>query len=97
MKFTSYEAHGIMGLEANSPIMRPLLAAFGIQGLANLLGVTEITTAILLIAGRFYPGRVVGSLIAILVFLTTLTFLVTTPDWATLGGFPHFPVRLVSF
>ena len=34
--------------------MRPLLAAFGIQGLANLLGVTEITTAIL-IAGRFYP------------------------------------------
>ena len=40
MKFTSYEAHGIMGLEANSPFMRPLLAALGAQGLANLLGVS---------------------------------------------------------
>lgn len=90
MKFTSYEAHGIMGLEANSPFMRPLLAAFGVQGLANLLGVTEIATAILLIAGRFYPHiGLIGSSVAILMFLTTLTFLVTTPGWEpSLGGFP---------
>lgn len=90
MKFTSYEAHGIMGLEANSPFMRPLLAGLGVQGLADLLGVTEITTAILLIGGRFFPRvGLVGSSIAILMFLTTLSFLITTPGWEpSLGGFP---------
>jgi uncharacterized membrane protein YkgB len=90
MKFTSYEANGIMGLEANSPFMRPLLATLGVQGLANLLGVTEIATSILLIAGRFYPRiGLIGSSIATLMFLTTLTFLVTTPGWEpSLGGFP---------
>ena len=90
MKFTSYEAHGIMGLEVNSPFMRPLLAGLGVQGLANLLGVTEITTAILLIAGRFFPRLgLIGSSIAILMFLTTLSFLFTTPGWEpSLGGFP---------
>jgi len=90
MKFTSYEAHGIMGLEANSPFMRPLLAALGVQGLANLLGITEIATAVLLIIGSFYPRiGIVGSSVAILMFLTTLTFLVTTPGWEpSLGGFP---------
>lgn len=90
MKFTSYEAHGIMGLEANSPFMRPLLAALGVQGLANLLGVTEVATAILLIAGRFSPRiGLIASSVAILMFLTTLTFLVTTPGWEpSLGGFP---------
>ena len=75
MKFTSYEADGIMGLEANSPFMRPLLTALGVQGLANLLGVTEITTAVLLISWRFFPRiGIAASLIAILMFLTTLTF-----------------------
>ncbi len=90
MKFTSYEAHGIMGLEANSPFMRPLLAGLGVQGSADFLGVTEITTAILLIAGRFFPrAGLVGSSIAILMFLTTLSFLLTTPGWEpSLGGFP---------
>ncbi len=90
MKFTSYEAHGIMGLEANSPFMRPLLAGLGVQGLADLLGVTEITTAILLITGRFFPRvGLVGSSIAILMFLTTLSFLITTPGWEpNLSGFP---------
>ena len=90
MKFTSYEAHGIMGLEANSPLLHPLLTALGVQGLANLIGVTEITTAILLVAGKFYPRiGIVGSVIAIVMFLTTLSFLITTPGWEpSLGGFP---------
>lgn len=90
MKFTSYEAHGIIGLESNSPFMRPLLTALGVQGVANLLGVTEIATACLLITGNFYPRiGLIGSSVAILMFLTTLTFLVTTPGWEpSLGGFP---------
>jgi uncharacterized membrane protein YkgB len=99
MKFTSYEAHGILGLEQNSPLMRPLLAALGVQGLANLLGVTEITTAALLVAGRFSPRLgLIGSAIAIVMFLTTLTFLVTTPGWEPLlGGFPALSSSVGQF
>lgn len=90
MKFTSYEAHGIMGLEANSPLFRPVLAALGAQGLSNVIGVTEIVTALLLIAGRFSPRvGLVGSVIGIGMFLTTLSFMITTPGWEpSLGGFP---------
>lgn len=90
MKFTSYEAHGILGLEQNSPLMRPLLEGLGVQGLSNFLGVVEITTAVLLVVGRFRPRLgLIGSAIATVMFLTTLTFLVSTPGWEpSLGGFP---------
>lgn len=99
MKFTSYEAHGIMGLEANSPLFRPLLAALGVQGLANVIGVTEIATALLLIAGRFSPRiGLVGSAIAIVMFLTTLSFMITTPGWEpSLGGFPALSSGIGQF
>jgi uncharacterized membrane protein YkgB len=99
MKFTSYEAHGIMGLEANSPFFRPLLLAFGVQGLSNLLGVVEISTAVLLIAGRFSPrAGLLGSAMGILTFLSTLTFLFTTPGWEpSLGGFPALSAGVGQF
>jgi len=99
MKFTSYEAHGIMGLEANSPLFRPLLAALGVQGLSNVLGVTEITTALLLIAGRFFPRvGLAGSAIGIVMFLTTLSFMITTPGWEpSLGGFPALSSSIGQF
>jgi uncharacterized membrane protein YkgB len=57
---------------------------------SNLLGVTEITTA-LLIALRPISARLaaVGSCLAILTFLATLTFLVSLSGWEkSLGGFP---------
>jgi uncharacterized membrane protein YkgB len=90
MKFTSYEAHGILGLETTSPIMRPFLSMLGVQGLADALGVTEIITAVLLISSRFFPrAGLVGSAVAILMFLTTLSFMITAPGWEpSLGGFP---------
>lgn len=99
MKFTSYEAHGIMGLEANSPFFRPLLAAFGVQGLSNIIGVAEITTGLLLIADRFSPrAGLVGSAIAIVTFLSTLSFLFTTPGWEpSLGGFPALSAGVGQF
>src|SRR5216684_2900611 len=90
MKFTAYEATGIRPLAENSPLMSWLLAALGIQPFSNLLGVIEIATGVLL-ALRPVSARatVIGSGIAIATFLTTLTFLVTTPGWErSLGGFP---------
>ena len=44
MKFTAYEAQGIRPLAENSPLMRWLLAALGVQAFSNLLGVIEIAT-----------------------------------------------------
>ncbi|HYE66684.1 MAG TPA: DUF417 family protein [Pyrinomonadaceae bacterium] len=90
MKFTAYEAKGIEPLVASSPLMSWLYKFLSLQGVSYLLGVTEITTGIL-IALRPLSARAsaVGSLLAIFTFLTTLTFLFTLPGWEqSLGGFP---------
>jgi reactive chlorine resistance protein C len=99
MKFTSYEANGIRPLEANSPFMRPFLAALGTQGLSNAIGATEMMTALLLIVGSLWPrAGLAGSVLAIGTFLTTLTFLFTTPGWeSTLGGFPALSAGVGQF
>jgi len=90
MKFTHYEAQGIQGLVASSPLMSWMYKVFSLQATSNILGVTEITAA-LLIAIRPISTRLssIGSLIAILTFLATLTFLFSLPGWEqSLGGFP---------
>ena len=90
MKFTAYEAEGIGPLVRSSPLMSWLYNVLSLQGVSNLLGVTEIATAVL-IALRPVSAKLaaVGSCVAILTFLTTLTFLFTLPGWEkSLGGFP---------
>jgi uncharacterized membrane protein YkgB len=90
MKFTAYEAAGIKGLVETSPLMSWLYRFLSLQATSNLLGVAEITTAIL-IAVRPYAPRLsaLGSILAVLTFLTTLTFLFSLPGWEmSLGGFP---------
>src|SRR5215212_6000144 len=76
MKFTAYEAKGIQGLVATSPLISWTYGVLSLQGVSNFLGVVEISTA-LLIALRPLSTRlaIVGSCLAILTFLTTLTFL----------------------
>jgi uncharacterized membrane protein YkgB len=95
MKFTAYEAAGISGFVSNSPLMSWAYSLFSIQGFSALLGVTEIAVA-LLIAARPLSARVslVGSAAAVGMFLTTLSFLLTTPGvWeASAGGFPALSV-----
>jgi uncharacterized membrane protein YkgB len=90
MKFTAYEAKGIQGLIITSPLMSWMYGVLSLQGVSNLLGVVEISTA-LLIALRPLSTRlaIFGSCLAILTFLTTLTFLFSLPGWEqSLGGFP---------
>jgi uncharacterized membrane protein YkgB len=91
MKFTAYEAEGISGFVSHSPPMGWAYSVFSIQGFSALLGVTEIVTA-LLIAARPLSVRaaLAGSVLAVGMFLTTLSFLLTTPGvWeASAGGFP---------
>jgi uncharacterized membrane protein YkgB len=91
MKFTSFEAQAIRPFVENSPFLAWTYRAFGVQGLSNLLGVTEILVALMIAARPWWPRvSALGSLLAVGMFLTTLSFLVTTPGiWAAeAGGFP---------
>src|SRR5258708_26338699 len=90
MKFTAYEAQGIRPLAENSPLMSWLLAVLGTQAFSNLLGLVEIATGVLLALRPVSALAVaIGGGMAIATFLTTLSFLFTTPGWEqSLGGFP---------
>jgi uncharacterized membrane protein YkgB len=94
MKFTAYEANGIQPLVANSPFMGWVYDVLSVQVFSNVLGCVEIAIA-LSIALRPLSAAVavVGSGAAVGMFLTTLSFLVSTPGWEpSLGGFPALAV-----
>lgn len=90
MKFTAYEAEGIQALVESSPLMDWMYKVFSLQATSNIFGVAE-TVAALLIAIRPISAKLsaIGSVIAVLTFLATLTFLFSLPGWEkSLGGFP---------
>ncbi|CAN5562742.1 DUF417 family protein [soil metagenome] len=92
LKFTAYEAEGIQGLVANSPLMSWAYSVFTVRNFAALLGIIEITLGILIATRPFAPKvSAIGSIGAIFMFLITLTFIITTPGvWQPGYGFP-FP------
>jgi reactive chlorine resistance protein C len=90
MKFTEYEARGIQPLVAHSPLMGWLYNILTVRQFATALGIVELCIAIL-ISLRHWSARActIGSAVAVLMFLTTLSFLFSTPGWEpSLGGFP---------
>jgi uncharacterized membrane protein YkgB len=91
MKFTAYEAEGIRLYVANSPLMSWVYGVTSVRGFSAVLGVIEVATAVLIAARPFSPrASAVGSALAVGMFLTTLSFLITTPGvWEpSAGGFP---------
>jgi reactive chlorine resistance protein C len=95
MKFTPVEAEAIRPLAVHSPLMARAATALGVRAFSNLVGVAEVTIAVL-IALRPVAARAsaLGSALAVGMFATTLSFLLTTPGvWeASLGGFPAISV-----
>lgn len=94
MKFTAYEANGIQPLVVNSPFMGWVYDVVSVRAFSTVLGLVEIAIA-LMIALRPLSAIVaaVGSGAAVVMFLTTLSFLVSTPGWEpSLGGFPALSV-----
>lgn len=80
LKFTQYEADGIRPLAEHSFFFSWAFAFLSTREFANILGVTEITTGILIALRPLWPKlSVIGSVAATLTFLTTLTFIVSTP------------------
>ena len=91
LKFTEYEANGIAPFVSNSPFMSWLYDIFSITTFSSLLGVVEIAIAVLLAVKPWFPRlSAIGSLMAIGMFATTLTFVLSTPGAfeASAGGFP---------
>lgn len=91
LKFYSYEALSIQPLVANSPFMSWLYSVFSVETFSSILGVLDIVTAILLIVKPWYPKiSLMGSALAVLLFVGTLSFVITTPGVgeASAGGFP---------
>jgi uncharacterized membrane protein YkgB len=91
MKFTAYEAEGIHLYVANSPLMSWVYGTMSIRDFSAVLGVIEVAAALLIAVRPLSPRAcAVGSALGVGMFLTTLSFLVTTPGvWEpSLGGFP---------
>jgi uncharacterized membrane protein YkgB len=80
LKFTHAEAMGIQPLVSHSPFMFWMYSVASVDGVSRIIGTTEIIVA-LLIASRPFSALVsaAGSLLAIATFLTTLTFILSTP------------------
>jgi uncharacterized membrane protein YkgB len=90
MKFTAYEAEGISGFVSNSPFMNWAYQLFSKTQFSVILGTVELLTAVL-IAARPFSARLsaVGSALAVGMFLTTLSFLFSTPGVVEASlGFP---------
>ena len=90
LKFTAYEAEAIKPLVENSPILSWVYGVMSVQTFSMVLGVTEILLGILIAARPFSPkASALGSFGAIIMFLITLTFLLSTPGvWQPEYGFP---------
>ena len=91
MKFTAYEAEGIRPFVAHSPLMSWVYGPLSVRGFSAVLGVLEVAIAVLIAARPFAPrASAFASALAVGMFLTTLSFLVTTPGvWEpSAGGFP---------
>lgn len=91
-KYFAFEAEAIKPLVEHSPFLSWMLGAFGVQGTSSLIGTIEIATGLAIASRRFAPAvSAAGSVAGVLTFLTTLSFLFSTPGALSLkhpaGGF----------
>ena len=93
LKYTSYEAAAIQPLIAHSPVFSWLYSIFSVRAFAAVLGTAEIIAALLIAIRPLAPRlSVIGSVMGVLLFLSTLSFLFTTPGATAAGGFPVLSV-----
>lgn len=89
-KFTAAEAQAIAPLLTNSPALAWVHELLGERNASRAIGAVEIVLAILIAIRPFRPSlSVLGSVGATGMFLTTLSFLATTPGMFTvIEGLP---------
>jgi len=89
-KFTPTEAEAIRPFAENSPLMSWMYSVFRVQVVSNIIGVIEVATALVLLASIWVPRlKQVAGVLIVITFITTLTFLFSTPDtFKWVDGFP---------
>jgi len=95
MKFTAYEASAIEGLVKNSPFMGWIYAVSSVRSTSAAIGAAELAIAGLIAARPLSASlAAAGSALAAGLFLTTLSFLWSTPGVfeSSAGGFPALSV-----
>jgi uncharacterized membrane protein YkgB len=81
LKFKQYEVENIDPLVRSSPLFSRLREKLGARRLARVIGIAEIALGSLIAAKPVAPkASAAASLGAVGMFLTTLSFLVTTPE-----------------
>jgi uncharacterized membrane protein YkgB len=84
-KMTEDGAEAITPLVTNSPLISWHFKVFGPKLGSDIIGLTEITAALLIIGGYFKPkAGIVGGLITTLMFFITSTMVISTPGSTTL-------------
>jgi uncharacterized membrane protein YkgB len=99
MKFTAYEAQGLVPLVQNSPILSWMYDIFSVRGFSTFLGFVEVTIG-LLIAGRILSPKLsaIGGFLSAGLFVTTLSFMASTPGvFEPSLGFPAISVAPGQF
>src|SRR5512143_553289 len=91
-KYFAFEAEAIKPLVESSPFLSWMLGAFGVQGTSSIIGTLEIATSLAIASRPFVPTvSAIGSAAGVVIFLTTLSFLFSTPGALSLkhpaGGF----------
>ena len=99
MKFTAYEAEGLVPLVQNSPLLSWMYDIFSVRGFSTFLGFVELTIG-LLIAGRILSPvlSAIGGFLSAGLFVTTLSFMLSTPGAIEPSlGFPAISVAPGQF
>jgi uncharacterized membrane protein YkgB len=96
-KMTAPGAEGIVPLVSNSPLIWWHFKLFGPYIGSDIIGLTELAAAILLIAGYMKPkAGIIGGFIGTLMFFITSTMVITTPGAIiSVPGIHH--MRYMSF
>lgn len=80
-KWTKVEADSIQPWMSHSPFMSWMYQVMSVQGASIAVGIVELAIAAMLVSRRWSPRlSLIGSLLGVLMFLTTLSFLFTTPN-----------------
>ena len=91
LKFTQVEIDALKPIIEPTPWLAWMYPAFGEAGASYLLGVVEVTTALLLMLSPWsVRAGIIGAAVAALTFFVTTTIMFAAPIWETAsGGFPR--------
>lgn len=80
MKFTEYEANGLVPLVENSPLLSWFYDLFSVRGFSTFLGFVELSIGLLIALRLANPIlSAAGGLLSAGLFITTVSFMISTP------------------